>query len=174
MDANNMATIHGRTLRYLPAPPPFPLSTIIAAIIVCFIWYTVLNRAGNEMFKAPIIGPEDTIRARWRFFRNASTLLNEGYKEYKGKIFKLSGHDILVLPSKYITELRSMPDEELSSIQANIDNFEGLYSTTAILTEGNLHTRTIQRRLTPRLRHHVPIVQEVLKRHFPEELPAYP
>ncbi|KAI0850466.1 putative cytochrome P450 monooxygenase [Daldinia vernicosa] len=171
MDANDTIATRGGTLRYL-VPAPFSFSTVIAAIVVCFVWYTMFNRTGNEMFKAPIIGPEDTIRARWQFFRNASTFLNEGYKKYKGKIFKLSGHDILVLPSKYITELRSMPDEELSSIQANIDNFEGLYSTTAILTEGNLHTRTIQSRLTPRLRHHVPVVQEVLNRHFPEELPA--
>jgi hypothetical protein len=41
--------------------------------------------------------------------------------QYKDRIFKLSGHDILVVPNKYVAELRNMPDEQLSSIQANID-----------------------------------------------------
>jgi hypothetical protein len=36
-------------------------------------------------------------------------------------MFKLSGQDILVLPRKYVEELRQMPEEMVSSIQANID-----------------------------------------------------
>ncbi|KAI1505683.1 putative cytochrome P450 monooxygenase [Biscogniauxia marginata] len=171
--ANTAPTIHdgvrSELLRMLHRPSYITIAYVIA---IYFAWCTVLRKNGNEKFKAPIIGPTDTIRTRWRFFQSASTLLDEGYEKYKGQVFKLSGHDILVVPRKYISELRSMPDEELSSIQANIDNFQGLYSTTAILTEGNLHTRTIQGRLTPRLRHHVPVVQETLRRHFPEEIPA--
>jgi hypothetical protein len=44
-------------------------------------------------------------------------------------MFKLSGQDILVIPNKYVDELRNMPDNKLSSIQANIDvssTFKGL------------------------------------------------
>ncbi|KAL1981482.1 hypothetical protein VTN96DRAFT_2511 [Rasamsonia emersonii] len=141
---------------------------VIASLIRCLAF----GAEGNAQVHAPIVGPKDSIRARWQFFRNASRLVNEGYDKYKNRIFKLSGHDILVIPNKYVAELKNMPDEQLSSIQANIDNFEGLYSTTSILLEGNLHTRTIQARLTPRLRHHVPVVQEVLGRAFPKELPA--
>ncbi|KAI5860762.1 putative cytochrome P450 monooxygenase [Durotheca rogersii] len=127
---------------------------------------------GNREIQVPIIGPRDTLRARWEFFHNAAAMLNEGYSRYKDRVFKLSSHDTVVIPRKYVAELKSLPDEKLSSIQANIDNFEGLYSTTAILLEGNLHTRVLQSRLTPRLRHHVPIVQEVLARNLPEELPV--
>ena len=36
-------------------------------------------------------------------------------------MFKLSGQDILVIPNRYVDELRNMPDHTLSSIQANID-----------------------------------------------------
>lgn len=36
-------------------------------------------------------------------------------------MFKVSGHDILVLPRKYVDELRNLPDSVISSIQANID-----------------------------------------------------
>lgn len=41
--------------------------------------------------------------------------------QYKHTMFKLSGQDILVIPNKYVNELRNMPDHKLSSIQANID-----------------------------------------------------
>ncbi|KAK7737350.1 hypothetical protein SLS53_006653 [Cytospora paraplurivora] len=146
--------------------------TILCFAILHLGRQILVKDQGNEKVNVPIIGPRDTIRARWQFFRNASKLVEEGYAKYKDQIFKLSYNDILVIPNRYVAELRNMPDEQLSSIQANIDNFEGLYSTTAILLEGNVHTRTIQSRLTPRLRHHVPIVQDVLARHFSQELPA--
>jgi cytochrome P450 len=94
--------------------------------------------------------------------------------QYKDTIFKLSNQDILVVPRKYVDELRNMPDDRLSSIQANIDNFEGLYSTTSILLEGHLHTHTIQTRLTPKLASKVPITQKVLTKAFRTELPAGP
>jgi hypothetical protein len=42
-------------------------------------------------------------------------------QQYKNGMFKLSGQDILVIPNKYVDELRNMPDHKLSSIQANID-----------------------------------------------------
>jgi hypothetical protein len=100
----------------------------------------------------------------------------------------VSGNDILVIPNKYVDELRNMPDEKLSSIQANIEvnqpiihrlcgdllnktkNFEGLYSTTNILLEGTLHTRTIQTRMTPKLASLVTNTQKELKRAMPGEL----
>ena len=36
-------------------------------------------------------------------------------------MFKLSGHDMVILPTKYVDELRNVPEEELSSIKANTD-----------------------------------------------------
>lgn len=36
-------------------------------------------------------------------------------------MFKLSGHDMVILPTKFVNELRNVPEEELSSIKANVD-----------------------------------------------------
>ena len=41
--------------------------------------------------------------------------------QFKHRIFKLSGHDMAILPTKFIEELRNVPEEELSSIRANTD-----------------------------------------------------
>ncbi|KAF2464534.1 uncharacterized protein BDR25DRAFT_380737 [Lindgomyces ingoldianus] len=90
--------------------------------------------------------------------------------QYKHSMFKLSGEDLLVVPNQYVSELRNMPDEIVSLIQAIIDNYEGLYSTPSILLEGNFHTRTIQSRLTPRLRHHVPILRNASQPQPPGKL----
>lgn len=40
---------------------------------------------------------------------------------FKTRIFKLSGHDMVILPTKFIEALRNVPEDELSSIRANTD-----------------------------------------------------
>ncbi|KAF4636465.1 hypothetical protein G7Y89_g1617 [Cudoniella acicularis] len=92
--------------------------------------------------------------------------------KFKTSVFKLSGNDILVISIKYVDEIRNIPKPKLSSIQANIDNFEGLYSTTSILLEGHLHTDTIQRRLTPKLGTLVSATEKELTSGLKAELPA--
>lgn len=140
----------------------------ISLVVFSRRWFFV---KGNKLVDAPIVGPNLSIIARYRFFKHASILVQEGYDKFKNTLFKLSGHDILIIPNKYVDELRNLPDHRLSSIQANIDNFEGLYSTTSIMLEGNLHTRTIQTKLTPKLGSLVPATELELKLALAEELP---
>lgn len=104
-------------------------------------------------------------------------------------MYKLVGNEMLVLPNKFVDELRSIPEQRLSSMIANIDvcgpgqkstfmltlcavqNFQGNYSTIDILLEGNLHTHVIQTRLTPKLGTLVaPICQEI-RQSLATELP---
>ncbi|KAF2185204.1 putative cytochrome P450 monooxygenase [Zopfia rhizophila CBS 207.26] len=130
-----------------------------------------LIRIGNRAVEAPVVGKRSSLTARYDFYKNAGILVQEGYSKFKTRMFKLSSDDILVLPNKYVEELRHMPEERVSSIQANIDNFEGLYSTTSILLEGHLHTETIQSKLTPRLGLLVPTTQIELERGLQIEIP---
>ena len=92
---------------------------------------------GNKLVHAPIVGAKLSIIARYYFFKHASDYVQGGYdkvdepgnpfeelrspSKFKNTLFKLSGHDILVIPNKYVNELRNLPDHRLSSIQANID-----------------------------------------------------
>ena len=43
------------------------------------------------------------------------------YSQFKTGMFKLSGHDMVILPPKFVDELRNVPEDELSSIKANTD-----------------------------------------------------
>ena len=92
---------------------------------------------GNKLVRTPIVGAKLSIIARYYFFKHASDYVQGGYdkvndpgtpfkelsslSKFKTTLFKLSGHDILVIPNKYVNELRNLPDHRLSSIQANID-----------------------------------------------------
>lgn len=93
MDSNTTATSHKGVGPEYPGFLRGPLSTTFASIIAAYIiWYSALNKSGNNKFKAPIVGPWDTIRARWQFFRNASTLLNEGYEKASSRLRKWNIH----------------------------------------------------------------------------------
>ena len=112
--------------------------------------------------------------------------------QYKNGVFKLSGHDMVILPTKFVDELRNVPEDELSSIKANTDvsrfdfslqaplltenitqNFQGVYSAISILTESNLHSRVLQTRLTPKLGPLIPIIREELEYSMTQELPEF-
>lgn len=43
------------------------------------------------------------------------------FSQFKTGLFKLSGHDMVILPPKFVDELRNAPEEEISSIIANTD-----------------------------------------------------
>ena len=95
---------------------------------------------------------------------------------------------MVILPTRFVDELRNVPEDELSSIQANTDvsrfdfrlqtflltgemqNFEGVYSATSILTESNLHSRVLQTKLTPKLGPLVPIILNELEYAMTQEL----
>ncbi|KAI9697356.1 MAG: hypothetical protein M1820_007862 [Bogoriella megaspora] len=142
---------------------------VVPLVAILCLMYSLSPPKGNSKFKGvPIVGPKWTILARYRFFRNARVYVEQGYKEFKHTFFKLSAQDILVVPNKFVDELRSLPEEQLSSIQ----NFEGLYSTTSILLEGHLHTQTIQSKLTPSLAKLVPITERELEKALASELPV--
>lgn len=96
---------------------------------------------------------------------------------------------MVILPTKFVDELRNVPEDELSFIKANTDvssfdfslqarlltenitqNFQGVYSATSILSESNLHSRVSKSRLTPKLGPLIPIIREELEYSMTQEL----
>lgn len=72
--------------------------------------------------------------------------------------------DILVLPPKYVEELRNMPDETLSPTDANIKNMVGQYTlgNISVIRDSDLHRRALQQKLTPSLGNLIPPVKDEL------------
>ena len=109
--------------------------------------------------------------ARIYFLVRAEKIINSGHSQFKNNVFKLCGDDVLVLPNKYIDEIRNLPADKLNSILANITNAQGVFSITDVLAKSNLHTRVIQTRLTPKLGALVPTVRDELAFALEKEFP---
>ena len=41
------------------------------------------------------------------------------FSQFKNSTFKLSGQDMVILPTKFVDELRNVPEDEISSVKAN-------------------------------------------------------
>lgn len=74
------------TYYYYPVSHPSPgtIGIVLAAFLALASAVSLLFPSqGNRKLRVPIYGPTDTIRARWQFFRNALTLVTEGYNKVR-------------------------------------------------------------------------------------------
>ncbi|KAI3324027.1 P450 monooxygenase [Xylariaceae sp. AK1471] len=137
--------------------------------------------------KAPFVGYSSSLTpgawVRFQFTKGARHIIDEGYRNWKDTMFKLSrtDRDILVLPNKYIHELRNLPGERLSSIVtlvrvgtflSSLGNNSGRYGGTDILLESEIASHAIQTRITPQLALLMPAMKEELDYALEQEVPS--
>ncbi|RYP17322.1 hypothetical protein DL765_004613 [Monosporascus sp. GIB2] len=130
----------------------FLVFTSILAIYVSRILHSALYG-----IKAPVVGYRSTFEPGWlvglRFVTESGSMITDGYRKFKNSLFKIRRNDgeILIIPNKHVEELRSLPEDEVSGMDAHVKNITGWYTTGDILLEGDLPTRVIQQKLTPNL-----------------------
>ena len=78
---------------------------------------------------------------------------------------------MLVLPSKYVNEMRMLPSTIASPTIAHAHNLMGSHTNMNIILRNNLHFRTLQLKLTPNLRFLTTPMQEELDYAIEKELP---
>ncbi|KAI9926545.1 hypothetical protein ASPWEDRAFT_119143 [Aspergillus wentii DTO 134E9] len=181
MDANTSTFSPLQSLNHIKLADPasqdrsqlyLALLGVLAAVYLIQNWI-----ASTKVFKAPFVGFRSKWEPKWlvglRFSQGAFAQVNEGYQKFKTGMFKIARNDsdILVIPNKYVEELRSMPDAKISAIQAHIKNLLGKYSTTLILLESDLHTRMLQTKLTPNLGSFVGVIESELTFAMDKEIP---
>ncbi|KAM3522815.1 hypothetical protein MY4038_008455 [Beauveria bassiana] len=153
------------------------LTTLFSCLLIFWLLSTkttkpFYNVHGNRHFDAPIIGPSNALLARWHFFRHGPALIRQGYTQHRDSFFKVSGHDILVVPPKYLTDLAALPPEKLSVNAAIVELFQRLPAITTVIVDHSLQARMVASKLTPSLGAHVPRLQAQLRTHLPSELLA--
>ena len=79
---------------------------------------------------------------------------------------------MLVLPSKYVDELRSLPPQVASPTVAHAFNLSGENTNMNIILKNNLHFRTLQEKLTPNLSKLTRPMQDELDYACERDLPA--
>jgi len=72
--------------------------------------------------------------------------------------------DILIISHKHVNELRDMPENDLSPMEAHLKNIVAPYTVGNIklLRNSDLHRRTIQQKLTPSLGTLIPPIKDEL------------
>ncbi len=78
---------------------------------------------------------------------------------------------MLVLPPKYVNEMRMLPSTVASPTVAHAHNLMGGHTNMNIILRNNLHFRTLQLKLTPNLGSLTAPMQEELTYAIVKELP---
>ena len=78
---------------------------------------------------------------------------------------------MLVLPSKYVNEMRMLPSTVASPTVAHVHNLMGGHTNMNIILRNNLHFRTLQLKLTPNLSFLIGPMREELDYAIKRELP---
>ncbi|OJJ05782.1 hypothetical protein ASPVEDRAFT_153946 [Aspergillus versicolor CBS 583.65] len=153
----------------------------ITLLAVTFFTVYVANWLRVFIFdvKAPIVGYRSFLEPGWlvglRFSRRSGPMVREGYHKFKDGLFKIRRNDaeILVIPRKYIDELRDMSQDKISAMAAHIKNLVGRYTigNVKLVMESDLHRRTLQQKLTPSLGVLIPSLKDELKFALKTEMP---
>ncbi|KAI0425478.1 cytochrome P450 monooxygenase [Xylaria sp. FL1042] len=150
-------------------------SLALLMIMMSVIFQLILSRRRKP--NAPIVGYRSLIEPGWlvglRFIHGSKAIIRKGYNEFKDTMFlvRRNDADILIISNKYVDQLRNMPEERISPIEAHIKNLLGHVSTTDILLNTNLHTRMLQQKLTTSLSLIMPIMKNELDYALNVELP---
>ncbi|KAL8665789.1 MAG: hypothetical protein Q9202_001911 [Teloschistes flavicans] len=129
-------------------------------------------------YKAPLVGLKSVLEPRiignFRFFQNAAVVINEGYDKFKTTAFKLvrNDADIVVLPAKYVEELRTIPNSIANPTMAHAHNLLGRHTDMNIILTSDLHFRMIQSKVTPNLGSLSEPMQEELMFAIENDFPA--
>ena len=79
---------------------------------------------------------------------------------------------MLVLPAKYVNEIRMLPSATASPTVAHAHNLMGAHTIMNIILKNNLHFRTLQLKMNPNLNSLTKPMQEEMNYAIEQELPA--
>lgn len=92
--------------------------------------------------------PQQTLKkARLRFRHDALSMLQEGYRQFKGRPWYVPSPlgERLMLPSRYVEEVKTAPMDEVDFVATFFEMFEGRYTTMG--SRSTLHPRTARNEL---------------------------
>ncbi|KAL2023330.1 hypothetical protein VTK56DRAFT_3068 [Thermocarpiscus australiensis] len=151
---------------------PLILPTAVALFAVVII-QSFLTRSPS-LANIPVIGQElgGDEKRRQAYFSRASELYLDGYKKFKNSVFRIvtsNKFTVIVVPPKFLGELRKLPDDVVSFDGAIDQTMHTKY--TKIMTGQALIPHTVKTSLTPALVRLNPSVAEEVQESFRRELP---
>ncbi|WQF84272.1 Putative cytochrome P450 [Colletotrichum destructivum] len=122
-----------------------------------------------------VVGGDDaqSIKAnRERFRKQAKEMLEEGYKKTGGGFFYVPSPlgERLMIPTKYLEELKTAPIDHVDFVATFIEMFEGKYTTMG--SRSTLHPRVVKGQLNHHLAEIMPAVQKEIHDAFCDVFPT--
>ena len=113
----------------------------------------------------------DLTAARQRFVSDAQSMLQEGYTQNKGKPFYVPSPlgERLMIPAKYVEELKTAPKEEVDFMGGFFEMFE--HNFTGIGSRSTLHPRTAKQQLNQHMDEVLGPIEEEIRLTFEEKIP---
>ncbi|KAF2740990.1 cytochrome P450 [Polyplosphaeria fusca] len=147
------------------------VATIIFAACICFSqinWYKQFSKlpafTGNQ-------GSFDTRRKAYH--KSARQMYTDGYAQFKDRVYRMStteNMDCVVVPPRFLPELRKLPDSVLSFPKCVEESMESKY--TFIDPNEPIGTHTVKADLTPALVRLNPTICAEVEEAVKEEIPA--
>ncbi|KAF7901531.1 hypothetical protein EAF00_003752 [Botryotinia globosa] len=139
-------------------------NTVIAGCIVFALYYLFQFFNSKKLnFDAPVIGDVSDLRSA----------LISGYNQCPDTPFLLptAAHPTIILPIKYIDEIKSLPPDKISFLEEFRDRYFGHYTAFANNTEGDAVTTSVKVDLTQSIARALENMQAETELAFATELP---
>ncbi|KAF2492607.1 putative cytochrome P450 [Lophium mytilinum] len=127
----------------------------------------------NPSVPIAAVAPGESIKnARQRFRQEAQKMLLEGYRKYKGKPFYVPSPlgELLMLPPKYVEELKTAAVDEVDFVGTFFRMFEGKYTTMG--SRATLHPRVARLQLNQYMETVLQPVNDEVVNAFNDEIPV--
>ncbi|KAF2272943.1 ent-kaurene oxidase [Westerdykella ornata] len=145
----------------------------IASVVFVLLWFLPRIRLEARLRKLPAYVYEDSgKKTATTYMTSAKRIYIAGYNKFKNHVFRISTNesiDTVVVPVKFLPELRKLPDSVLSFPEAVADLLHTKY--TKISTDEPISAHVAKADLTPALARLNPIIDEEVEQAMAEEMP---
>ena len=158
--ANSSLRNLNHILKMLSSSPSVTILALLSTpLILLLAWLTSRLRARLYINTLPRVGINPGIlgfrsaAAKAEFFTNGQKLLEKGYAQYKDTpyIIQTCDNERLVVPDKFINELKNLPDTALSFKAELLDRFIGKYTGLDAVKGTDIHREVVRGPLTKNL-----------------------
>ncbi|KAI0401753.1 cytochrome P450 [Xylaria palmicola] len=135
------------------------LCLVVAGVCLLLVWLARRIRVRRRFQGLPRVGIDPgllgfrTRAAKDEFFFHGQQLLDQGYEKYKDTpyVVHTCDNERLVIPNKFIEELKNLPEAQLSFKEELLDRFMGRYTKLNAVRGTNIHRDIVRFQLTRNL-----------------------
>ncbi|KAH6645042.1 cytochrome P450 [Truncatella angustata] len=150
-------------------------------LFACSFWSvtTLFTRGSITVANAPVHGYRSWFEPTWlfklRYARDAHKIIASGYKKYntadKPFVLRRQDHDVTILPNKYVSELRSIPNSKLSRGKANAMEWGDQWAMKTMWSHSELPIRAIGDNRNGRLARYLESMRKEFDYAYEVEMP---